>query len=947
VSLDKIIIKGAKEHNLKNIDLEIPRHKLVVITGLSGSGKSSLAFDTIYAESQRRYLESLSTYARQFLNQIEKPHVDYIEGLSPAIAIEQKGTSKNPRSTVATITEIYDYLRLLFARLGKVYCYHCSTLITKQTTQEIIEKVRKLPLGSKIQILAPIVKGKKGEFRQLLEDIKKKGFVRVRLDQEVYDLDEEIVIDKNKKHNLEVVVDRLIVKEDLGHRLADSIEIAAKLGQGVVKIWLNKEEELVFSEKFACLNCGINLEELSPRMFSFNSPYGACPNCNGLGSKMEIDPDLVIPDKNKSIYEGAIKPWGYPSSGNWEMLKCLSKHYNFDLYAPFKSISERVQEVILYGSAKEMVDFSFQVHDGYHKFKKPFEGVISNLKRRYKETKSEYNREEISRFIGNYPCDVCQGTRLKKESLAVKINGLSICEITKMSIEEANHFFTNLPLEEKDKLIAQQILKEILSRLNFIINVGLSYLTLDRQATTLSGGESQRIRLATQVGSGLVGVLYVLDEPSIGLHQRDNRRLIDTLISLRDLGNTLIIVEHDEITIKTADFILDLGPGAGEAGGYLIASGSLKEIMDNKDSLTGSYLRGDLKIPIPSKRKKPEEGYLIELIGARENNLKSINVKISLGLFVCITGVSGSGKSTLIEETLFPILQRNFYKTLVKPGKYDQIKGLSQIDKVIDISQAPIGRTPRSNPATYTGVFTYIREFFSNLPESKVRGYNPGRFSFNVRGGRCEACQGDGIIKIEMNFLPDVYVPCDVCKGKRYNNETLEVFYKGKNISDILNMSVQEALEFFKNISQIKRKLASLKEVGLNYIRLGQSATTLSGGEAQRVKLSTELSRSSTGKTLYLLDEPTTGLHFADIQNLLNVLLRLRDKGNTIVVIEHNLDVIKTADYIIDLGPEGVEKGGEIVAEGSPEEVCKNSNSYTGQYLKEILNVSMEDSSER
>lgn len=937
MSLNKIFIKGAKEHNLKNIDLEIPRNKLVVITGLSGSGKSSLAFDTIYAEGQRRYVESLSAYARQFLNQMQKPQVDYIEGLSPAIAIEQKGVSKNPRSTVGTITEIYDYLRLLFARIGKVYCYRCHNLISKQSSQEIIEKVKNLPLNTKIQILAPIARGKKGEFKQILENIKKEGYVRIRLDKKIYDLDEEIVIDKNKKHDLEVVVDRLIIKDDLGHRLADSIETAIKFGSGVVKILLNKNKELLFSESFACVNCGVSIEEISPRIFSFNSPHGACPDCNGLGSKMEIDPELVIPNKNKSIYEGAIKPWGYPSSANWEMFKSLANHYNFDLHSPFKNLPKKAQEVILYGSGKEAIEFSFQVSSIFHKFKRPFEGIMNNLKRRYKETKSEYIRNEISKFIGNYPCPQCHGARLKKESLSIKIDELSINDITKMSIERAYHFFKNLFLDKKDSLIAQQILKEITSRLTFMINVGLSYLTLDRQATTLSGGESQRIRLATQVGSGLVGVLYVLDEPSIGLHQRDNRRLIDTLISLRDLGNTLIIVEHDEATIRTADYIIDLGPEAGEAGGYLVACGNLKEIINKKESLTGSYLRGDLRIPVPDKRKKPKKNYFIEIIGAKEHNLKSIDVKIHLGLFTCITGLSGSGKSTLIEETLYPALQKYLYKASVKPGNHKAIKGFHNIDKVIDINQSPIGRTPRSNPATYTGTFTYIRDFFAKLPESKIRGYNSGRFSFNVKGGRCEACEGDGVIKMEMHFLPDVYITCEVCKGKRYNQETLDIKYRSKNISDVLNMSVNEALEFFKNIPPIKRKLTTLKDVGLGYIKLGQSATTLSGGEAQRIKLSTELSKKCTGKTLYLLDEPTTGLHFADIQNLLNILLRLRDSGNTIVVVEHNLDVIKTADYIIDLGPEGGDKGGYIVAEGAPEEISKNNNSYTGAFLKEIL----------
>ncbi|MDI6781299.1 MAG: excinuclease ABC subunit UvrA [bacterium] len=937
---EKIIIKGARSHNLKNIDIEIPRNRLVVVTGLSGSGKSSLAFDTIYAEGQRRYVESLSAYARQFLEQMEKPDVDYISGLSPAIAIEQRTAAKNPRSTVGTVTEIYDYLRLLYARIGSPHCYNCGKLICRQSVDEIVEQI--MSLGSdkkdkkdkKLQILAPVVRGRKGEYQQIFASAKKNGYVRVRVDGKTYDLSEDIseatplTLEKNKKHHIEIVVDRLILKPEIRSRLADSIETASALAKGIVMVVVDEGEERVFSEQLACVDCGVSYEELSPRMFSFNSPYGACPDCTGLGSKIEIDPDLIVPDKSKTIYEGAIIPLGFSSSWLYQIER-VARGEGFRLDLPFGSLTKEQQDIILYGS-----------RDGYYcqtkygeRYYGGYEGIIPTLNRRYKETESEKVREEITGYMSIRTCPVCQGARLKKEALSVTVGGKSISQVTEMSVKELKGFFEDIVLTEFERFVAAKILKEIQERLGFLNNVGLNYLTLNRMTKTLSGGEAQRIQLSTQIGSGLVGVLYVLDEPSIGLHQRDNQRLLNTMCQLRDIGNTLIVVEHDESTIRQADFIIDLGPGAGEAGGKIVAQGSLEDIIASNDSLTGKYLRGDMFIPVPVKRHHSKK--FLEIVGAVHHNLKNITVKIPLELFICITGVSGSGKSSLIEEILYPLLMQKLYKSHTQPGKHEKISGLEYIDKVINIDQSPIGRTPRSNPATYTGAFTYIRELFSLLPEAKMKGYSPGRFSFNVKGGRCEACQGDGIIKIEMHFLPDVYVPCEVCKGKRYNKETLEVWYKGKSIADVLDMTVEEAWNFFKAIPSLHNKLQTLMDVGLSYIKLGQSATTLSGGEAQRIKLSAELSKRSTGKTLYLLDEPTTGLHFADIHLLLDVLLRLRDAGNTVLIIEHNLDVIKTADYIIDLGPEGGDEGGQVVVVGTPEEVAKNKDSYTGQFLRD------------
>lgn len=933
--MEKIIIRGAREHNLKNINLEIPRNKLVVITGLSGSGKSSLAFDTIYAEGQRRYVESLSAYARQFLELMEKPDVDLIEGLSPAIAIEQRTPSHNPRSTVGTVTEIYDYLRLLFARIGIPHCPHCGREIKPQSAQQIVDEVMKLPGGTKIQILAPLVRGRKGEYRELFERLRKEGFVRVEVDGKVHGLEEEIRLDKFKKHEISLVIDRLTINPEIRERLADSVETALKMSQGLVLVDINGQRRMengkrIYSEHHACVNCGVSLPEISPRMFSFNSPYGACAECDGLGTKLEVDPDLVVPNKNLSVNEGAIVPWASPITTrrqrwkySWagyyaELLSDLSRDYNFSLDTPFKKLDKEIQRIILYGDGN-------------------FEGVITNLERRYRETESDFVKEEIyNKYMRTRICPVCQGGRLKKESLVIKIARKTIVEITQMSINEALDFFRNLELKEKEKIIAKQILKEIISRLNFLINVGLDYLTLNRESSTLAGGEAERIHLATQIGSGLVGVLYILDEPTIGLHQRDNQRLLNTLLKLRDLGNTVIVVEHDEATIRSADWIIDLGPGAGIHGGEVVVSGTLNEVLKAEESLTGQYLKKKLKIPLPAKRREPKDKYL-EIVGAQQFNLKDIEVKIPLGLFVCVTGVSGSGKSTLIYEILYKALAQKLHKAKELPGKYRAIRGLEHIDKVILVDQNPIGRTPRSNPATYTGTFTPIRQLFAQLPEAKRRGYLPGRFSFNVKGGRCESCQGDGTIKIEMQFLPAVYIKCDVCQGKRFNEETLQVRYKGKNIFDILEMPVEEALEFFANIPQVKRILQTLYDVGLGYIKLGQSATTLSGGEAQRVKLASELSKRSTGRTVYILDEPTTGLHFADIEKLLNVLQRLVDLGNTVIVIEHNLEVIKTCDWIIDLGPEGGEKGGEVIATGKPEEVRDNSHSYTGQFLNKVL----------
>ena len=941
MAVEHITIKGAREHNLKNLSLTLPREKLVVITGLSGSGKSSLAFDTIYAEGQRRYVESLSAYARQFLELMEKPDVDSIDGLSPAISIEQKTSSRNPRSTVGTVTEIYDYLRLLYARIGKVFCYGCGRQIASQTVQHIVDQVQAIPIGKKVMILSPVARNRKGEFKKEILDMKRKGFVRARINGEVRSLDEEIVLNKKFKHTLEIVVDRLVIKENMGKRLADSVETALNHGEGslVVTILDNKEkpQELLFSEKFACSYCNISYPELEPRLFSFNNPQGACAQCDGLGIKMVIDPELVVPDPRISIRDGALKPWEKRSSIYFhQMLDTISSHFKFKLSTPFQKLSKKIRDVLLFGSGDEPIKYYFEKDGRKQFYTDTFDGVIPDLKRRYRETDSSSTREEISRYMRPLSCQTCEGDRLRKEAVSVKIAGLNIVELTAFSIGQAYQYFQKLTLTRQEHNIARRIVKEIKERLGFLTNVGLEYLSLDRSSATLSGGESQRIRLATQIGSSLMGVLYVLDEPSIGLHQRDNDRLLNTLFRLRDLGNTVIVVEHDEATIRSADYVVDLGPGAGVHGGETIFAGSPKALLKCKDSLTGQYLSGKKKIPLPKTRRKGN-GKILEIHGARENNLKEISVKIPLGCFVCVTGVSGSGKSTLTIDILYKALARHFWNSMDKPGEFKKIQGLQWLDKVIDIDQSPIGRTPRSNPATYTGVFTLVRELFSQVPESRVRGYKPGRFSFNVKGGRCEACQGDGVIKIEMHFLPDVFVTCEVCQGKRFNRETLEILYKGKNIADILNMTAEEAKEFFINIPSIKTKLQTITDVGLDYIRLGQQATTLSGGEAQRVKLSKELSKRSTGRTLYILDEPTTGLHFADIENLLRVLDKLVDSGNTVIIIEHNMDVIKTADHIIDLGPEGGDGGGQVLAEGPPEKVAKIKGSYTGKYLKEYL----------
>jgi excinuclease ABC subunit A len=933
-----IEIKGARAHNLKNIDVSIPRNQLVVLTGLSGSGKSSLAFDTIYAEGQRRYVESLSAYARQFLGQMDKPDVDSIDGLSPAISIDQKTTSRNPRSTVGTVTEIYDYLRLLYARVGRPHCPEHGLPITSQTVEQMVDRIMDYPERTKLQILAPVIQGRKGEHVKLLEEIQKQGFVRVRVDGEVLDLAEEIKLEKNKKHSIEVVVDRIVIKEGIASRLADSIETALKIAEGKVLVDVMEKEELLFSSNLACPECGFSIDELAPRMFSFNSPYGACPSCDGLGNKLEVDADLVIPDHSKSLKGDAIAPWEGSSSNYYtQLLQAITNHYGIDQETPFEQLSKEHQELLLYGTKGEKLFFRYENEFGQVRESKiAFEGVVHHVERRYKETGSDYIREQLEAYMSQKACPTCKGARLKKESLAVTINEESIDYVTRLSIGEAEQFFAGLQLTEKERTIANLILREIGERLGFLVNVGLDYLSLNRAAGTLSGGEAQRIRLATQIGSRLMGVLYILDEPSIGLHQRDNARLIQTLEHMRNLGNTLIIVEHDEDTMLAADYIIDIGPGAGVHGGQIIAEGTPSEVMNNEASLTGQYLNGTKFIHLPLERREPS-GKWLEIKGAKENNLKNVSVKLPLGVFSCITGVSGSGKSTLINEILLKSLMKEYYRSKAKPGQHKQITGTEHLDKVVNIDQSPIGRTPRSNPATYTGVFDDIRDVLAATNEAKMRGYKKGRFSFNVKGGRCEACRGDGIIKIEMHFLPDVYVPCEVCKGKRYNRETLEVKYKGKTVSNILDMTIEDGAEFFRNIPKIKRKLDTLVDVGLGYMRLGQPATTLSGGEAQRVKLASELHRRSTGRTLYILDEPTTGLHIADIERLLEVLQRLVENGDTVLVIEHNLDVIKTSDYVIDLGPEGGDRGGTIVATGTPEKICQAKNSYTGSFLKPIL----------
>ncbi len=938
---DKIIIKGAKEHNLKNINLEIPRDKLVVITGLSGSGKSSLAFDTLYAEGQRRYVESLSSYARQFLGLMEKPDVESIEGLSPAISIDQKTTSKNPRSTVGTVTEIYDYIRLLYARVGTPYCPNCGKKIEKQSIDQIVDNVMKIKEGTRIQILAPVVRGRKGEYTKLFEDLQKDGFARVRVDGEIYDLSDEIKLDKNKKHEIEVVVDRLVIKEDIVGRLTESIETALKQADNLVLIDIVGEKQVLYSCNYACPDCGFSFPELTPRMFSFNNPYGACPKCSGIGYLMKMDEDLIIPDKTKTLYDG-VKAFGASTMKKGDTMakmyfESVGKHYGIDIKnKKIKDLPKDFINKILYGTGNDEIDFEYTSSLGTRKFKAPFEGVIPTLERRHNETKSQGMRDFYEMYMSELPCDECNGARLKKEILSIKVGGININEMTDLSVKSLQEFLRKLELTNSQKMIAEMILKEIDARLQFLIDVGLEYLTLSRSAGTLSGGEAQRIRLATQIGSGLTGVLYILDEPSIGLHQRDNDKLIATLKKLRDLGNSLLVVEHDEDTMYAADQIIDIGPGAGVHGGQVMAQGTAEEIKNIPTSITGAYLSGRKKIEVPKKRR-PGNKKNIEIVNATENNLKNISVKFPLGKFICITGVSGSGKSTLINEVLYKNIAQQLNGATEKPGKCKTIKGLENIDKIINIDQSPIGRTPRSNSATYTGAFDLIRDIFASTNEAKMRGYEKGRFSFNVPGGRCESCSGDGVHRIEMHFLPDVFVPCEVCKGKRYNRETLEVKYKGKSIADVLDMTVEESLEYFANIPRIKNKIQTLYDVGLGYIKLGQPSTTLSGGEAQRVKLATELSKKATGKTLYILDEPTTGLHIADVHRLVDILQRLVDTGNTIIVIEHNLDLIKTADYIIDLGPEGGDAGGEIIAVGTPEQICKNDRSYTGKFLKKYL----------
>ena len=937
---NSIVIKGAKEHNLKNINVEIPRDKLVVITGLSGSGKSSLAFDTLYAEGQRRYVESLSSYARQFLGLMEKPDVESIDGLSPAISIDQKTTSRNPRSTVGTVTEIYDYIRLLYARIGVPYCPKCGKKIEKQSIDQIIDNIMSLEEGTKIQVLAPIVRGRKGEYTKQLQEFQKQGFVRVRVDGEIYELTDDINIDRKKKHNIELVVDRLIIKEDVRSRLTESVEIALKNANNLVRIDIPGDKELLFSQNYACPDCGISFEELTPRMFSFNNPIGACPACTGIGYLMKMDEDLIIPDKSKTLYDG-VKAFGASTMKKGDTMakmyfESIARHYGVDIKVPIKKLPRDFLNKILYGTGKEEIDFEYTSAAGTRKYRAPFEGVIPTLERRYNETKSQGMRDFYEMYMSDSECPECHGARLKPEVLAVKIGDKNINELTDMSIDKIKNYLNSLTLNKTEQMIADQILKELNKRLQFLIDVGLDYLTLSRNAGSLSGGEAQRIRLATQIGSGLTGVLYILDEPSIGLHQRDNDKLLATLKKLRDLGNSVLVVEHDEDTMYAADQVIDIGPGAGVHGGNVMAQGTAEEIKLVSESITGQYLSGKKQIRVPEKRRK-SNGRAIEVKGATEHNLKNINVKFPLGQFVCVTGVSGSGKSTLVNEILYKTIARELNGSNEKPGKCKEIKGIDNIDKIINIDQSPIGRTPRSNPATYTGVFDFIRDIFAGTNEAKMRGYDKGRFSFNVAGGRCEACYGDGVLKIEMHFLPDIYVPCEICKGQRYNRETLEVKYKDKTISDVLNMTVEEALEFFKNIPKIKNKIQTLYDVGLGYIKLGQPSTTLSGGEAQRIKLATELSKKATGKTLYILDEPTTGLHIADVHKLVDILQRLVDTGNSIIVIEHNLDLIKTADYIIDLGPEGGDKGGQIISVGTPEQVARNEYSYTGKFLKKYL----------
>lgn len=942
---DKIFIKGAKEHNLKNIDVTIPRDQFVVITGLSGSGKSSLAFDTIYAEGQRRYVESLSSYARQFLGQMEKPDVEYIEGLSPAISIDQKTTGRNPRSTVGTVTEIYDYLRLLYARIGIPHCPKCGKVIQAQTVDQMVDEILLLSDGARIQLLAPVVRGRKGEYHKLIEEAKRSGFVRIRIDGEMFDLQEmqgEMRLDKQKKHNIEIVVDRLIIREGIQKRLSESVETVLGLSEGLVLVDVSGEKEILFSRSFACADCGFSMDELQPRMFSFNNPFGACPHCTGLGTLMEIDPELIIPDKTKSVNQGAIQINGWNIEGDDSYIRniftALSDKYKFSLDTPFGELPKKVIDVILNGMGGERIEVEYSKEYGQGTFMHRFEGVINTVNRRYKETSSDMMKQYYEGFMSNNPCPVCNGARLKPEILAVTVGDKNINEITHMSIEKTRDFFLDLHINEREMLIAKQVLKEINTRLGFLVDVGLDYLSLSRSAGTLSGGEAQRIRLATQIGSGLMGVLYILDEPSIGLHQRDNGKLLKTLNKMRDLGNTLVVVEHDEDTMYAADHIIDMGQGAGVHGGYVVAEGTIEEIKANENSITGQYLSGKKKIDIPAQRRKCN-GKWLKVVGASENNLKNIDVEIPLGVLTSVTGVSGSGKSSLVNEILYKELSRKLNGARHRPGKFKKINGITNLDKIIDIDQSPIGRTPRSNPATYTGVFDLIREAFAMTTDAKMKGYKNGRFSFNVKGGRCEACGGDGIIKIEMHFLPNVYVPCEVCKGKRYNRETLEVKFKGKNIADVLDMTVETALEFFKNNPKIQRKLQTLCDVGLGYIKMGQPSTTLSGGEAQRIKLATELSKRSTGKTIYILDEPTTGLHVADVHRLIEILQRLVDTGNTVLVIEHNLDVIKVSDYVIDLGPEGGDKGGYIIAKGTPEQLLKFENSYTADFLNKVLSL--------